>query len=152
MSQSFSALPCQRNMRKNGLMKASFRGIIYSKAVGFTRFFGKKDGLIMSDKSIENLSERILKNPIDDGWYADPEARIYEGMYVIYATRSLPFDEQKNQVCFTSADLVNWEGSVQFSGEKRNLEILVSSIPWGQNQGSSLQSTRKRNCWKILSV
>ena len=47
-----------------------------------------------------NISERILKNPIDGGWYADPEARFYEGTYIIYATRSLPFDEQKNQVCF----------------------------------------------------
>jgi alpha-L-fucosidase len=56
-----------------------------------------------------NMKEIILKNPIDEGWYADPEARIYEGQYVIYATRSLPFDEQKNQVCFTSADLVHWE-------------------------------------------
>ena len=35
-----------------------------------------------------------IQNPLDDNWYADPEARIYEGMYVIYATRSLPFDEQ----------------------------------------------------------
>ena len=43
-----------------------------------------------------SISEKNLKNPINDGWYADPEARIYEGMYVIYATRSLPFDEQKN--------------------------------------------------------
>ena len=37
------------------------------------------------------------------------EARIYEGKYCIYATRSLPFDEQKNQVCWTSEDLTHWE-------------------------------------------
>ena len=65
------------------------------------------------------MSEKILKNPISDGWYADPEARFYEGQYVIYATKSLPFDEQKNQVCFTSTDLVNWtlhEDIIDMSG------------------------------------
>ena len=69
-----------------------------------------------------SISEKNLKNPINDGWYADPEARIYEGMYVIYATRSLPFDEQKNQVCFTSSDLVNWE--------KHEDIIDMSGFPW----------------------
>ena len=69
-----------------------------------------------------NNTEIILKNPIDDGWYADPEARIYEGMYVIYATCSLPFDEQKNQVCFTSYDLVTWK--------KHENIIDMSTFPW----------------------
>ena len=69
-----------------------------------------------------SISEKNLKNPINDGWYADPEARIYEGMYVIYATRSLPFDEQKNQVCFTSTDLVHWE--------KHEDIIDMSGFPW----------------------
>lgn len=50
-----------------------------------------------------------IHNPISDGWYADPEARFYDGKYIIYATKSLPFDEQKNQVCFTSNDLTHWE-------------------------------------------
>lgn len=63
-----------------------------------------------------------VHNPIDDGWYADPEARIYEGMYCIYATRSLPFDEQKNQVCWTSTDLTHWE---------RHEDIIdMSGFPW----------------------
>ena len=42
------------------------------------------------------MADKILKNPLDNGWYADPEARAYEGMYVIYVTNSLPYDEQKN--------------------------------------------------------
>ena len=63
-----------------------------------------------------------VHNPIDEGWYADPEARIYEGMYCIYATRSLPFDEQKNQVCWTSTDLTHWE---------RHEDIIdMSGFPW----------------------
>ena len=63
-----------------------------------------------------------IKNPIDEGWYADPEARIYEGKYCIYATRSLPFDEQKNQVCWTSDDLTHWE---------KHADIIdMSGFPW----------------------
>ncbi|MBQ8208017.1 MAG: glycoside hydrolase family 43 protein [Clostridia bacterium] len=51
-----------------------------------------------------------IQNPISEGWYADPEARFYEGKYVIYATKSLyPYNEQKNQVCFTSENLTDWE-------------------------------------------
>ncbi len=50
-----------------------------------------------------------IHNPISDGWYADPEARFYEGKYIIYATKSLPFDEQTNQVCFVSENLTDWE-------------------------------------------
>ena len=81
----------------------------------------KKDVQIMDNKKygdlFMNASEKILKNPIDDGWYADPEARIYEGMYVIYATRSLPFDEQKNQVYSICRFCYNlcWSGYHQLS-------------------------------------
>jgi beta-xylosidase len=63
-----------------------------------------------------------INNPIDNGWYADPEARIYEGQYVIYATKSRPFDEQQNQVCFTSRDLMTWE--------KHEDIIDMSGFPW----------------------
>ena len=63
-----------------------------------------------------------IHNPIDSGWYADPEARFYDGKYVIYVTKSLPFDEQTNQVCFTSEDLMHWE---------RHDDIIdMSGFPW----------------------
>lgn len=63
-----------------------------------------------------------IHNPIDEGWYADPEARYYEEEYIIYATKSLPFDEQKNQVCWTSEDLIHWE--------RHNDIIDMSGFPW----------------------
>lgn len=50
-----------------------------------------------------------IHNPISEGWYADPEARIYNNQFCIYATKSLPFEEQHNQVCFTSQDLNSWQ-------------------------------------------
>ena len=43
------------------------------------------------------MSEKLLKNPIDDGWYADPEARFYEGKYVIYATICRPLSRNPPQ-------------------------------------------------------
>jgi len=49
-------------------------------------------------------------NPIVDGYYADPEARIYDGKYVIYVTRSFTrYEDQMNLEAFTSTDLENWE-------------------------------------------
>ena len=65
-----------------------------------------------------------IKNPIDDGWYADPEARIYEGKYYIYATKSLPYEQQLNQVCFVSENMSDW---------KRIDDIIdMSGFPWAE--------------------
>ena len=52
------------------------------------------------------MSERIITNPIVDGWYADPEARRYGDKYYIYATGS---KVKNNLDAFSSSDLVNWE-------------------------------------------
>ena len=49
-------------------------------------------------------------NPIVDGWYADPEARYYEGRYWIYVTQSFSaYQDQMNLDAFSSVDLVHWE-------------------------------------------
>lgn len=51
-----------------------------------------------------------FKNPIVEGYYADPEARCYEGKYYIYVTRSFTrYDRQLNLDAFSSTDLKNWE-------------------------------------------
>src|SRR5882672_5176522 len=47
-------------------------------------------------------------NPILPGWYADPEARIFEHEYWIYPTYSAPYDEQTFLDAFSSSDLVTW--------------------------------------------
>ena len=47
-------------------------------------------------------------NPILPGWYADPEARIFEGAYWIYPTYSAPYDEQLFLDAFSSPDLISW--------------------------------------------
>lgn len=48
-------------------------------------------------------------NPVFDGWYADPEAIIYDDTYWIYPTRSIPYEYQTYLDCFSSKDLVKWE-------------------------------------------
>src|SRR2546421_8011406 len=47
-------------------------------------------------------------NPILPGWYADPEAHIFENEYWIYPTYSAPYDEQVFMDAFSSKDLVVW--------------------------------------------
>jgi beta-xylosidase len=47
-------------------------------------------------------------NPIIAGWYADPEARIFDGEYWIFPTYSAPYDQQLFLDAFSSRDLVEW--------------------------------------------
>jgi len=47
-------------------------------------------------------------NPILPGWYADPEARIFEGHYWIFPTYSAPYNEQLFLDAFSSPDLITW--------------------------------------------
>lgn len=63
-----------------------------------------------------------VKNPIVPGYYADPEARYYDGKYWIYVTHSKPFPEQQNLTAFSSEDMVTWE--------KHEDIIDMSGFPW----------------------
>ena len=47
-------------------------------------------------------------NPIFKGWYADPEAAIFDDTYWIYPTYSAPYNKQVLMDAFSSKDLVNW--------------------------------------------
>lgn len=64
-----------------------------------------------------------IKNPIVQGWYADPEARLYEGKYWIYVTRSITdYTKQLNLDAFSSTNLINWE--------KHEGIIEMTDFPW----------------------
>ena len=52
-----------------------------------------------------------MKNPIVQGWYADPESRVYDGKVYLYVTRSLAFEEQTNLDVVMSEDLENFKNS-----------------------------------------
>ncbi len=47
-------------------------------------------------------------NPVFEGWYADPEAIIYDNQYWIFPTYSDVYKKQVFLDCFSSPDLVNW--------------------------------------------
>jgi beta-xylosidase len=49
------------------------------------------------------------KNPVIDGWYADPEGVIFDKEYWIYPTYSARYEKQVFLDAFSSEDMVNWE-------------------------------------------
>ncbi|SFF05635.1 glycoside hydrolase family 43 protein [Thermophagus xiamenensis] len=51
---------------------------------------------------------RYSSNPVFEGWYADPEAIIYDEKYWIFPTYSDVYEKQVFFDCFSSPDLVNW--------------------------------------------
>jgi beta-xylosidase len=51
---------------------------------------------------------KTVGNPVIPGWYADPEARVFDNQYWIFATYSAPYDEQTFMDCFSSPDLATW--------------------------------------------
>jgi beta-xylosidase len=47
-------------------------------------------------------------NPVIPGWYADPEAHVFEGKYWIFPTYSARYNDQLFLDAFSSTDLVTW--------------------------------------------
>lgn len=56
----------------------------------------------------ESAAPRKPRNPVLDGWYADPEAAVFGNTYWIYPTFSAPYDQQTFFDAFSSPDLVTW--------------------------------------------
>jgi beta-xylosidase len=64
------------------------------------------------------------KNPVIDGWYADPEGVILDGKYWIYPTYSARYEKQVFLDAFSSKDMVTW---------KKHSRILdTSKIKWAR--------------------
>jgi beta-xylosidase len=63
-------------------------------------------------------------NPVLPGWYADPEAHVFENAYWIYPTYSAPYDEQTFMDVFSSTDLVTWQ--------KHPHALDIRNIPWAR--------------------
>jgi hypothetical protein len=47
-------------------------------------------------------------NPFVDGWYADPDMKVYGNEYWVYPTYSAPYEQQTYLDAFSSTDLVHW--------------------------------------------
>ncbi|KAH9888289.1 carbohydrate-binding module family 66 protein [Xylariomycetidae sp. FL2044] len=55
-----------------------------------------------------NYTTSEAGNPFVDGWYADPDTEIYDGLFWVYPTSSLAYEEQTFLDAFSSPDLINW--------------------------------------------
>lgn len=53
-------------------------------------------------------SAAIAGNPVFEGWYADPDAHVFEGRYWIFPTTSALYEKQMHFDAFSSTDLVAW--------------------------------------------
>ncbi|HEY0653653.1 MAG TPA: glycoside hydrolase family 43 protein [Chryseosolibacter sp.] len=63
-------------------------------------------------------------NPVFPGWYADPEATIFDSTYWIYPTYSDKFEKQVFMDAFSSPDLVTWT--------KHERIIDTASVKWAK--------------------
>lgn len=64
------------------------------------------------------------QNPVIAGWYADPEAAVFDGRYWVYPTFSAPYDQQLHFDAFSSDDLLTW---------KKHAQVLeAAAIPWAR--------------------
>jgi beta-xylosidase len=77
-----------------------------------------------SDSSPAPIPAVFSGNPVFPGWYADPEAIVFENTYWIYPTTSARYDAQTYFDCFSSPDLVTW------TKHPRILE--KSSVSWAR--------------------
>lgn len=57
---------------------------------------------------VPNYTTAEAGNPFVDGWYADPDTEIYDGLYWVYPTSSYSYEEQTYLDAFSSPDLINW--------------------------------------------
>lgn len=68
------------------------------------------------------MSSAQARNPVLDGWYADPEAAVFAGRYWIFPTTSAPYDQQLGFDAFSSTDLKTWA---------RHRDVLTAkAVPW----------------------
>lgn len=69
----------------------------------------KKTILTMTAVGLLNLPTSFgQQNPVFPGWYADPEAIVYNNEYWIFPTYSAEYKDQIFFDAFSSTDLVNW--------------------------------------------
>jgi len=75
-----------------------------------------------NNKQLESV--KTSKNPIADGWYADPEGIVFGNKYWIFPTFSAKYEDQVFLDAFSSKDLVHWE--------KHNRVLDTSVIKWAK--------------------
>jgi beta-xylosidase len=69
-------------------------------------------GLCNCSKNGSTAKKSYSGNPVVCGWYADPEAEIFDNAYWIFPTYSADYDNQVFFDAFSSSDLVHWENHI----------------------------------------
>ena len=69
---------------------------------------GMSRALVLLVVSLLAVQSGRTGNPVIQGWYADPEAHVFQNRYWIYPTYSAPYNEQTFMDAFSSSDLVTW--------------------------------------------
>jgi beta-xylosidase len=64
---------------------------------------------VLTSASVAVAQQKTSGNPIFKGWYADPEAVVFNQQYWVYPTYSAPYKEQVFLDAFSSKDLISWE-------------------------------------------
>lgn len=80
-------------------------------------------------------------NPIIAGWYADPEAHVFDNQYWIFPTYSAPYNEQTFMDAFSSTDLITWT--------KHSRVLDMSNIAWAR-RAMWAPSIIKKGDWYYL--
>ncbi len=76
-------------------------------------------------------------NPLFQGWYADPEANVFDRTYWIHPTFSAKYEQQVFLDAFSSKDLINW---------KKHPKIADSTnFKWVKKAMWAPSITKKRN-------
>lgn len=78
--------------------------------------------LLIPAVSAQAQNKKTSGNPVVEGWYADPEAKIFNHQYWLYPTYSAKYNEQVFMDAFSSPDLVHWT--------KHNHVIDTSGVKW----------------------
>lgn len=92
--------------------------------------------LPLHQKPLAGNGDALAGNPVFPGWYADPEARIFDGRYWIYPTYSAAYEKQTFFDAFSSPDLLTWT--------KHPSILSFSGIPWSTNRAAWAPSVARR--------
>ncbi|RHZ44260.1 glycoside hydrolase family 43 protein [Aspergillus thermomutatus] len=90
----------------------------------------------INNNALNNNNNMKTGNPILPGWYADPEARIFDSTYWIYPTYSAAYESQTFFDAFSSPDLLTWT--------KHPRILDFANIPWSTNRAAWAPSVIRR--------
>jgi hypothetical protein len=79
-----------------------------ARARRFAQGFGMTAAVLIGAAS---ASAGSAGHPFVGGRYADPDMKVYNGVYWVYPTYSAPYDQQTFLDAFSSTDLVHWSKS-----------------------------------------